>query len=416
MEPHVPATTAARNAASPRPPEREERGPTERRRLRRSVVTASVVALVSGGLAAVGGATDPYGSVLPEPTAPVTVAAEAVAHRQGYEVARAFVGVVEARRESRVGFELGGRVADVSFDEGDFVEAGEVVARLDTSILEAERETLRAARDEARAAAELAAITRERVATARAKNAVSSQQWDEADKSHQSLVAALARADAAVAAIDTRLAKAELRAPFAALVAERLVDEGQVVAAGAPVFQLLESAAPEVRIGVGGDAIDGIRAGQETVLRVRDERIPATVKAVLPVRGNGTRSVDVIFTLHAEFDGIRRGDLATLEVARPEPGRGFWLPLTALTESSRGLWACYVAEPLEALDAGARAATHRLRRRELEIIHLDGDRVYVRGTLKDGELVVTEGLHRLVPDQLVRIASGGAFSTWRADS
>ena len=189
-----------------------DRRPHRPRRLSRPVVTAVVVALVSGGLAAIGGAADPYGSVLPEPTPPVAVAVQAVAHRPGYEVARAFVGVVEARRESRVGFELGGKVAAVLFDEGDFVEAGEVVARLDTSILEAERETLRAAREQARAAAELAAITRERVATARAKNAVSSQQWDEADKSHQSLLAALARAEAAVAAIDTRLAKAEMRA------------------------------------------------------------------------------------------------------------------------------------------------------------------------------------------------------------
>ncbi len=38
------------------------------------------------------------------------------------------------------------------------------------------------------------------------------------------------------------------------------------------------------------------------------------------------------------------------------------------------------------------------------------DRVFVRGTLSDGELVVSEGLHRLVPDQRVRSATSLAFS------
>lgn len=162
-------------------------------------------------------------------------------------------------------------------------------------------------------------------------------------------------------------------------------------------------------LGVAGGAVDVLRAGQKHHLRVRNQRVPATVKSVLPVRGNGTRSVDVIFTLHTEFGGIRRGDLATLEIERSKLEPGFWLPTTALTESSRGLWACYVIELLESGDRLG-SETHRLRRRELEVIHKEVDRVFVRGTLSDGELVVSEGLHRLVPDQLVRSAANSVFS------
>ena len=74
-----------------------------------------------------------------------------------------FVGVVEARRESRVGFELGGELAEILVEDGDSVEAGAVLARLETSILRSERETLMHARDHARASLELAEITRGRV-------------------------------------------------------------------------------------------------------------------------------------------------------------------------------------------------------------------------------------------------------------
>ena len=385
--------------------------PPRKERFLRATVTAAVVASVAGGLAAIG-ATDPYGSVQPKVTPPIAVAVEAVTLEPGYEVLREFLGVVEARRESRVGFELGGEIAAVLYDDGDFIDAGEVIARLDTSILDAERAVLVAARDQARAALELAAITRERLGKALAKNAVSSQNWDEADKGHQAQAAALAGAEAAITAIDARLAKAELRAPFAALVAERFVDEGQVVGAGSPVIHVLESVEPEVRIGVAGDSIDDIQPGDRFELAIRDRVESATVRSILPVRGNGTRSVDVVLTLHAQFDGIRHGDLATLAIPRTEAKPGFWLPLTALTESSRGLWANYVAEPLPEHERVG-SATHRIVRRELEILHHAGDRVFVRGTLRDGELAVTEGLQRIVPAQLVRIAPSDAFSTWR---
>ncbi len=376
--------------------------------------TLAVVAAVGAGLATIGMAAEPYGRIDGEIVPPVAVSVRAAQHLDGYTVVREFVGVVEARQESRVGFELGGEVNEVLFDEGDFIDQGTVIARLDTSILNAERTTLLAGRDQARASLELATLTRDRVGEARRSNAASSHEWDVADKDYQAQAAALARAQAAVHAIDVRIARAELRTRFDAVVAERLVDEGQVLAAGTPVMHLLERVEPEVRIGVAGDSIDVISPGDRRQVSVRDRIVSATVKSVLPVRGNGTRSVDVVLTLHSEFNGIRHGDLATLTIERQERDPGYWLPLSALTESSRGLWACYVTIELAERERVG-SATHRLRRRELEVVHQEADRVFVRGTLSDGEMVVVEGLHRLVPDQLVRIAADDAFTTLGAD-
>ncbi|MCZ6889633.1 MAG: efflux RND transporter periplasmic adaptor subunit, partial [Gammaproteobacteria bacterium] len=308
-------------------------------RLRITLVSIASVGLVAAGLGLIAATVEPYGRIHGEGVAPLVVSTIAAQQQSGYSVAREFVGVVEARRESRVGFELGGLVTELHVDDGDFIEARAVIARLDTALLQARKRELIAERDQARAAKELAELTRTRVGDALKLNAVSSQDWDEADKNYSAQSAALARAESAIRSVDVRLEKAVLRAPFGAWVAERFVDEGQVVEAGHPILHLLESVEPEVRIGVAGAAVDVIRAGQKHELRVRNRRVPATVKTVLPVRGNGSRSVEVIFTLHTEFDGIRRGDLATLEIERSKSEPGFWLPMTALTESSRGLWA-----------------------------------------------------------------------------
>lgn len=91
---------------------------------------------------------------------------------------------------------------------------------------------------------------------------------------------------------------------------------------------------------------------------------------------------------------VLNGDLAEVALARTVAAGGFWLPATALAESVRGLWSCFVAEP----DGEGR---HRIARRDVEVLHTETDRVYVRGTLEDGEQVVTSGVHRLVPGQRV---------------
>jgi multidrug efflux pump subunit AcrA (membrane-fusion protein) len=43
-------------------------------------------------------------------------------------------------------------------------------------------------------------------------------------------------------------------------------------------------------------------------------------------------------------------------------------------------------------------------RRELEVLHASGDRVYVRGTLQPGDAVVTDGTQRIVPGLAARTA------------
>ena len=310
-----------------------------------------------------------------------------------YPVERSFVGRVEARRESNVGFELAGLIASIEVDDGAVVKAGQVLASLDTELLEARRDELVSARAQAQAELDLAIKTRRRVNELQALDFASSQARDEVVEAVNATRAALENADSAIRSIDVRIRKSQLRAPYDALVASRHVDEGQVINAGIPVLRLLEDSKPEARIAIASDSIDRLRAGEEYILEIRDRNVAATLRTVLPEREGLTRSVDAIFVLSVPFNGIRRGDLATLVLTESIPAQGIELPLTALTESARGIWAVYVAEP------GEEAST--LSRRQVELLHLLGEEVYVRGTLTEGEQVVTGGLHRLVPGQRV---------------
>ena len=44
----------------------------------------------------------------------------------------------------------------------------------------------------------------------------------------------------------------------------------------------------------------------------------------------------------------------------------------------------------------------------MQLLHTEADRAYVRGTLSDGEMVVSRGTHRMAPGQRVRLSDGVA--------
>lgn len=378
-----------RNKHTPTPPERRRRW-----LLTLAVTVTAGTALVLLGAATSSGDDASLGTAVP-PLIVDTVKAEA---ESGYTTRHAFVGRVEAARESDVGFELEGLLAEVLVDEGDAVVVGEVLARLDTDRLRIRRAELVAVRDEARSALELAKLTRDRIGEARSLDAVSPQDLDEATTAVEVREAAARRAAAAVGRLDVELAKSVLTAPFNALVAARFADEGRVLGAGQAVLHLLERTRPEARIGVAGQAIEALAIGQDWVVEIGSHEVAATVRTILPVRRGSTRSVEALLTLDAELGDVRPGDLAVLELGRKIEEPGFWLPVSALTESSRGLWSVYVADD-------SLAGLHHLERRELELLHQEGDRAYVRGTLAGGDRVVARGLQRLVPGQRVRLGA-----------
>lgn len=330
----------------------------------------------------------------------VRVASVSVEDR--YEVRREYVGRVEARRQAQVGFELGGELALVAVDDGDRVAKGQRLARLDTARLEARRAEALAALEQARSAAQYAERNRERNETAAEFEGVSAQELDLAIDRANAATAGLAAAEARLETVEVDIAKSDLRAPFDAVVVKRRLDEGQIVAAGQPILDVQEAAAPEVRIGIAGDLSRAISPGDVYTMRIDDREIEATVRAVVPLRDATTRTVDVVFKLDDE-SRVLPGDLARLELEQPVLEQGVWLPIGALAEGSRGLWTAYVAIEAEEGSVPDSGATHYLEPRAVEVLHQDSGSAYVRGALEHGELYVTGGLPRVVPNQQVRI-------------
>ena len=323
-----------------------------------------------------------------------------VALQAAYDVEDRFLGEVEARRSSQLGFELAGTVQNLEVDEGDSVTVGQLLAELDTARLLASRSQQEALLDEAKATLKLTASTLRRVATLAATSAVSVQDLDEATQRRDAAQASVDGVNAAIQSIEVDLSKARLVAPYDGRIAARKVDEGAIVGPGQVVLVLIESGALEARIGMKADLVTSIYAGEKVslVLAQTSETIAAQVRQVSPQQDRRTRTVDVLLSI-SESEKLVPGDLVEWPMITSIEAEGAWLPRTALTSSTRGLWAVFIAT------AAKERGDYELERREVEVIHLEGDRVFVRGALRDGQLAVTDGLQRLVPGQKVTLSS-----------
>ncbi|MGC1480347.1 MAG: efflux RND transporter periplasmic adaptor subunit [Chthoniobacterales bacterium] len=349
-----------------------------------------VLGVAAAVLAGCGGGEDgePEGTRVP-------VAVVELVKERGYSVVEKFVGVVEARRRARLAFEIAGTVQEVARDEGERVEEGERLAVIGTERLEAQRAELRATIKQAEATLALAKSGFERNRELRKSQVIAEQEMDAAEERYRTTAANLRRTQAQLDTVEVDLAKSSLEAPFAGTIARRMIDEGAVVSPNEPVFELLEANVLEVRAAMAADALAGVEVGDVLTVEVNEEGREWSVSRILPSRDERTQTVDVILAV-PDGSGLRDGDLVTVRRDRTVEDEGFSLPLDSLTESSRGLWACYVVED--------RDGDLLLDRRDVEVVHAGVEEVFVRGSVRAGEKVVSGGLQKVAVGQRVRIA------------
>ncbi|WP_121970423.1 HlyD family efflux transporter periplasmic adaptor subunit [Leptolyngbya sp. BC1307] len=362
-----------------------------------------------------------------------------------YVVERVYTGEIVARRSSELGFERAGTVMALLADEGDVVAAGGLLARLDMRDLEAQRQQLEAQKRQvlaqlqeletgprredisaAQAAVsdldnqlELAQLQANRRAELYAQGAISKEELDEkqfganaiAERLQQAQsqldklrngtrqeqvsaqVAEVDQIDARIRALDISLDKSVLTAPFSGKVSSRAVDEGTVVGSGQQVVTLVENGTVEARVGVPAAVSQRLATGSRQSVQVGGRTYLAVVTARLPIVDEASQTVTVVLEL-ADDAEVTIGATARLLTDEQQTAAGYWLPSTALVAGDRGLWSVYVLSPDD-------SDTYRVARRDVAVLHTEGDRSFVRGLVEGGDRIITSGTHRVVADQLV---------------
>lgn len=353
-----------------------------------AVFTAALVILLM--TAGFGNATQ-----TPEARLPVAVSTGTVTIQSGFETPINVFGLVESPKATSVSFDVAGQVTRVLVEEGDVVSKGDILAQQDIQRLNARKRELQAAIERANADLALAKVNSDRTTSLVERKLESAQRLDEAKASLNVAKAQVSEMQAALESLKVELEKTTLISPFDGVVNRRFFDEGSVVSAGSPVFGITSIDNYQARFAVPADVVEQFDVNEPVLVRVGDIDVAGTVSQRLPIRNVQTRTVDILVTLNSN-ERVRPGDMAILSAFRSHFETGAWLPVNALSNGLRGLWRVFV------LSSESNAT---LEARVVEVVYTDGNKAFVRGALKNGDIYVSEGTHKLAPGQMVALPS-----------
>ncbi len=294
-------------------------------------------------------------------------------------------GSLRARREVRIHTLEEGRISDLPFAEGDRIERGGIVARLDDTLLQGELAKARARRHQAEVDLErLAGLVERRLATP-----------DEQARAQTTLE--VARAEEAL--LKTRIGYTTIRAPFDGVISLRRAEPGDIsqrhshlptlIDPDSLLFEaqlselLIPSIGPGDRVAVRIDAIGGkVVAGQ--------------VERIHPTIDPRTRMGVVEIALAAPPVGARPGQLARVTLSATTRER-LSVPFHALRRDSEGEH-LYIYEP----DSG------KVARRSIRSGLRIADQVAILEGVQPGELVVSKGFLGLNHGMKVEVVNQSA--------
>ncbi len=328
-----------------------------------------------------------------ESRAPMPVAATLFSLQSGFQREANYLGIIKAGSDSDIGFEVAGVLTALPATEGKRVTPGEVLAQLGTDRRQARLDAASAAYERVVAERSLADSRERRFASLLTDGSVSQQDYDDTRFAAQALAAAETSAAAERESAELELVKSTLVAPYGAVVAERLVQIGTVVAPGTPVLRLVTSTGREAHIGVPVEVARRLVSGATHTLALADTLIEGRLRSIRDDVDPATLTVGTVFDLPADTP-VSVGESVRLLVNEEIPMAGGWLPITALLEAPRGLWDVLTITADE-------QGRYRARRESVEVLHTRGKEVFVRGTLAESVAVVASGLQRISPGDLV---------------
>lgn len=308
-----------------------------------------------------------------------------------------FAGEVKARTESRLGFRIGGKIAQRKVNVGDSVKAGQVLAQLDPQDMRLGQDAARAALAAAQVNFDQASADFKRFRELKEQGFISAAELERRETALKAAQASLDQARAQANMQGNQAAYSTLVADVPGVITGIEGEPGMVVAAGAWVVRLAHDGPRDVVFSVPEDKVGLVKAlaGQPGAFKVRlwgDPGAPlaATIREISASADPVTRTFAVKADIGASAN-VRLGQTAAVLMEMPRTAGVTKLPLSALKEEQGRTHVWLV-------DRGSMT----VKLQPVELAGADGNEAVIRAGLAPGQLVVTAGVHVLSPGQKVK--------------
>lgn len=308
---------------------------------------------------------------------------------------REYPGTIRAWQTAEMGFEVPGRVTEFLVRESDKVEKGQVLARLDARDYRAELKVAAANLEKSKAD-----LTRSLTVQKRAPGSMSQQ---EIEVNERAVKVTEAEWEIKQKAVDDT----ELRAPFAGVMARKLVEDFANVKEKEPVLILQDNSTLEIDVAIPERDVAGRKNVQETkeettarlnpkimVSAIPDQEFDAKIKEFAMVANPETRTFSVKLNFETpENVNILPGMTARVRIVF-DPTSAWSVPVTAAQADAKGQSHVWRVNP--------NGMTVSQSPVELGPLVGDPDRVLLKSGVEEGDLVAISGVTALREGMKVR--------------
>lgn len=252
-----------------------------------SVLPVAAVALLTGSV--VRAQEMPPALVVTEPIQTIEF------HRQ-----LTLVGRTEARAESRIVAEVSGRVMEINAKEGRWVAKGDPLVTIDPRRIQLSLEAKRAEAGQAQAQADLAQKELARAEDLHKQNILPDRTLDAARAEADRAVERLNQLKAEREQLELDLENATIRAPYAGYTVAYLVQVGEWVTPGTPVYEMVDLGVVKVTVDLPERHFGQVAIGSDVVVTVSGDNkdvLTGKVTGIAPQASSATHTFPVLLSV-----------------------------------------------------------------------------------------------------------------------
>jgi membrane fusion protein (multidrug efflux system) len=241
--------------------------------------------------------------------------------------------------KAMIAAEVSGRVTDVVKDEGEYVQAGEVVMEIDPERRKLELQNARATAVEARAALSEVRRQSERVRKLYKQEIASQAQLDQAETAESGAASRLSAAEAREQLAERAVRDASVTAPFSGQIARRPVSRGEFVNMGQALFELVAVDPLEVEFHLTERDSARVDAGQRVGVSVAPwpgETFDGTVTMISPTIDSRSRTLRVKAEIQNDDGRLRPGTFARVDLGIAVRPKVLLIPEEAVLQRADG--------------------------------------------------------------------------------
>ena len=331
----------------------------------------------------------------------VTVEA-AAAGRRDLAPVFTFSANLEAVWSTEVSTKADGRIDKLFVEEGDRVTAGMVLARLDMNelaaqVMQAEGQVL-----QAQATLEQNELNFQRMNALYQQNAVSAHTLDSARTQRDLAMGGLQAARGNFLLLKARLDNANILSPLSGVVIRRHVQAGAFSKAGIAIFTVADTSTLLAKAVVGEAQITELALGKSVNVKVdalKGQEFKGTITRLSPAASVPTRTFTAEVSIPNPDGQIKVGMFANAEVVGQERKNVLAVPESALVMREDQKTVFVVTEE------------NRVVQKVLKLGDAAGGWVEVLSGLKEGEIIVVAGQHKLKDGASIRLGAPGGQET-----